>query len=141
MGLKIYLSSTFEDLKDYRRRVYEQLRTLRHDVIAMEDYVAADERPLDKCLRDVRDSDVYIGLFAWRYGYVPRAGNPQRRSVTELEYLEAKKHKKPCLIFLTDNRAPWPPDQMDSTTGDNDLLGFDLASCGAQLPAPIAPFH
>ena len=69
MGLKIYLSSTFEDLKDYRRRVYEQLRTLRHDVIAMEDYVAADERPLDKCLRDVRDSDVYIGLFAWRYGY------------------------------------------------------------------------
>jgi len=120
MGLKIYLSSTFEDLKDYRRRVYDQLRTLRHDVIAMEDYVAADERPLDKCLRDVRDSDVYIGLFAWRYGYVPRAGNPQRRSVTELEYLEAKKHKKPCLIFLTDNRAPWPPDQMDSTTGDND---------------------
>ncbi|HRO52298.1 MAG TPA: DUF4062 domain-containing protein [Alicycliphilus sp.] len=120
MGLKIYVSSTFEDLKDYRRRVYDQLRALRHDVIAMEDYVAADERPLDKCLRDVRDSDVYIGLFAWRYGYVPRAGNPQRRSVTELEYLEAKKHKKPCLIFLTDNRAPWPPDQMDSTTGDND---------------------
>ncbi|MBS0553827.1 MAG: DUF4062 domain-containing protein [Proteobacteria bacterium] len=120
MSLKIYLSSTFEDLKDYRRRVYEQLRALRHDVIAMEDYVAADERPLDKCLRDVRDSDVYIGLFAWRYGYVPRAGNPQRRSVTELEYLEAKRHKKPCLIFLTDNRAPWPPDQMDSTTGDND---------------------
>jgi len=62
MGLKIYLSSTFEDLKDYRRRVYDQLRTLRHDVIAMEDYVTADERPLDKCLRDVRDSDVYIGL-------------------------------------------------------------------------------
>lgn len=75
MGLKIYVSSTFEDLKDYRRRVYDQLRALRHDVIAMEDYVAADERPLDKCLRDVRDSDVYIGLFAWRYGYVPRAGN------------------------------------------------------------------
>jgi hypothetical protein len=64
MGFKIYVSSTFEDLKEHRRRVYEQLRALRHDVIAMEDYVAADERPLDKCLRDVREADLYIGLFA-----------------------------------------------------------------------------
>ena len=100
MGLKIYISSTFEDLKDFRRRVYDQLRSLRHDVIAMEDYVAADERPLDKCLRDVREADVYVGLFAWRYGYVPRKGNPKRKSVTELEYLEAKAHGKPCLLFL-----------------------------------------
>lgn len=120
MGLKIYVSSTFDDLKEYRRRVYDQLRALRHDVIAMEDYVAADERPLDKCLRDVRECDLYIGLFGWRYGFVPRAGNPGRKSVTELEYLEARKHKKPCLIFLTGDRAPWPPDQMDSTTGDNE---------------------
>jgi hypothetical protein len=120
MSLRIYISSTFEDLKEHRRRVYDQLRALRHDVIAMEDYVAADERPLDKCLRDVRESDIYVGLFAWRYGFVPRARNPKRKSVTELEYLEAKANKKPCLIFLTDEKAPWPPDQMDSTTGDND---------------------
>lgn len=120
MGFKIYVSSTFEDLKEHRRRVYEQLRALRHDVIAMEDYVAADERPLDKCLRDVREADLYIGLFAWRYGFVPRAGNPNRKSVTELEYLEAKANRKPCLIFLSGDRAPWPPDAMDSTTGANE---------------------
>lgn len=120
MGLKVYVSSTFEDLREYRRRVYDQLRALRHDVIAMEDYVAADERPLDRCLRDVRESDLYVGLFAWRYGYVPRTGNPKRKSVTELEYLEAKKHKKPRLIFLSGDRAPWPPDQMDSATGENE---------------------
>src|SRR3954453_7566538 len=89
MGLRIYISSTFEDLKEHRRRVYGQLRALRHDVIAMEDYVAADERPLDKCLRDVRESDIYVGLFAWRYGFVPRVRNPKWKSVTELEYLEA----------------------------------------------------
>ncbi len=119
--LKIYLSSTFEDLKDYRQRVYQQLRSLRHDVIAMEDYVAADERPLDRCLQDVRDADVYIGLFAWRYGYVPRSSNPGRKSITELELLEAKKDKnKPCLIFILRRKAPWPPQWMDATTGDND---------------------
>lgn len=120
MSLTIYLSSSYEDLKDHRRPVYDQLRALRHDVVAMEDYVAADARPLDQCLADVRAADLYVGLFAWRYGHVPKSSNPRRKSVTELEYLEAKAHKKPCLIFIASDKAPWPPDQMDSTTGEND---------------------
>src|SRR5688500_18466825 len=114
MSLKIYISSTYEDLKSYRERVYHHLRTLRHDVIAMEDYVAADARPLDKCLRDVRESDVYVGLYAWRYGYVPPKGNPKGKSITELEYLEAARHHKPRLLFLVNERAAWPPNLMDS---------------------------
>ena len=87
MALTIYISSTFEDLKHFRRRVYDQLRSLRQDVIGMEDYVAADERPLVKCLREVREADMYVGLFAWRYGYVPKTENPEQKSITELEYL------------------------------------------------------
>ena len=43
MALTIYVSSTYEDLKPDRERVYHQLRLLRHDVVAMEDYVAADD--------------------------------------------------------------------------------------------------
>ena len=80
MLFKIYVSSTYEDLREHRERVYRQLRSLRHDVIAMEDYVAADDRPLDKCLEDVRESQVYV-LFGWRYGYVPKATNPGKKSI------------------------------------------------------------
>lgn len=119
MALKIYISSTYEDLKSYRERVYHHLRSLRHDVIAMEDYVAADNRPLDKCLKDVRDADVYVGLFAWRYGYVPKKGNPGAKSITELEYLEATKHQKPRFVFLLNERAAWPLDQTDMASGEN----------------------
>ena len=36
---KIYLSSTYSDLKEHREAVYRALRKMRHDVIAMEDYV------------------------------------------------------------------------------------------------------
>jgi hypothetical protein len=86
----------------------------------MEDYGAADERPLARCLRDVADADVYVGLFAWRYGYVPRKGNPDKRSITELEYLEAERLGKPRLVFVLDDRAPWPPGMMDANTGDNE---------------------
>ena len=120
MQLKIYLSSTYEDLAQYRERIYKELRTLRHDVIAMEDYVAADERPLEKCLEDVRGSDVYIGVFAWRYGYVPAKGNPDKKSITELELGEAERHGKPCLVFIVKGSAPWPPTMMDAGTGAND---------------------
>ena len=59
---RIYVSSTFSDLQDQREAVYRALRRLGHDVVAMEDYVASDQRPLDRCLDDVASSDVYIGI-------------------------------------------------------------------------------
>ena len=77
---RIYVSSTFSDLQDQREAVYRALRRLGHDVVAMEDYVASDQRPLDRCLDDVASSDVYIGIVAWRYGYVPPTGNPEAYS-------------------------------------------------------------
>ena len=40
---RVYVSSTFEDLKEHRECVYHQLRLVNHDVIAMEDYVAQDQ--------------------------------------------------------------------------------------------------
>ena len=113
---KIYISSTYMDLQEQREAVYQSLRKLRHDVIAMEDYVASDQRPLDKCLADVEDSDIYVGIFAWRYGYVPEQDNPQSKSITELEYRRAVETGKPRLIFLLDKEAAWPPPLMDHTS-------------------------
>ena len=99
---KIYISSTYEDLKEYRESVYDSLRKMRHDVISMEDYVAQDQRPLQKCLRDVISCDIYIGIFAWRYGYIPQdeKDNPDKLSITELEYRKACDVQIPRLIFL-----------------------------------------
>jgi tetratricopeptide (TPR) repeat protein len=111
---KIYISSTYSDLIEHRQQVYDTLRKMRYDVIAMEDYVATDERPLDKCLADVASCDVYVGIFAWRYGYVPPG---QERSVTELEYRQAGESGLERLIFLLDEDAPWPRSKMESGVG------------------------
>lgn len=102
---RIYVSSTFEDLKDYREKVRVALKQMRHEDIAMEYYVADDKRPLDKCLEDVASCDLYIGIFAWRYGYVPDGYN---KSITELEYRKAVETGKKCLIFLLNEDVPWP---------------------------------
>lgn len=80
----IYLSSTYEDLKDYRSAVWGLLRKSGYNVIAMEDYVAADQRPVDQCLGDVEKADIYVGLFAFRYGYIPPSqhNNLKKLSIT-----------------------------------------------------------
>jgi formylglycine-generating enzyme required for sulfatase activity len=102
---KIYISSTYEDLKKEREAAAQAVRRLGHQSIAMEDYVASDKRPVEKCLQDVRSCNVYVGIFAWRYGFIPPGYD---KSITHLEYETAKEAGIPCLIFLLDQEAPWP---------------------------------
>ena len=111
---KIYISSTYSDLVEHRQQVYDILRKMRYDVLAMEDYVATDERPLDKCLADVASCDIYIGIFAWRYGYIPPG---QEQSITELEYRQAGESGLERLIFLLHEDAPWPRRKMERGVG------------------------
>jgi hypothetical protein len=117
---RIYISATYGDLKEHRDKVYHALRQLGHDAIAMEDYVATDQRPLAKCLEDVAACDLYVGIFAHRYGHVPDHDNPDRRSITELEYHHAGDRGIPRLVFLVDPAASWLPQWMDAFTGDGE---------------------
>ena len=114
----IYLSSTYEDLKNYRRTVFDALRKDGHHVIAMEDYVAADQRPVDQCLNDVSRADIYVGLFGFRYGYVPPSehNNPDGLSITELEFRHAESLGKPCLTFMVSDEARWQRKFIDLLT-------------------------
>jgi hypothetical protein len=110
---KIYVSSTYLDLQEHRAQVERVIRRMGHEDVAMEYYVAEDQRPVAKCLADVAACDVYVGIFAWRYGWIPTENNPNGWSITEMEYRRAEELKKPCLIFLLDGKAPWPPDFID----------------------------
>ncbi len=110
---KIYVSSTYLDLQDYRAQVEKTIRRMGHTDVAMEYYVAEDQRPVDKCLSDVEACDLYIGIFAWRYGWIPKKKNRKNLSITEMEYRQARKSNKPCLIFLLDGKVAWPPDFID----------------------------
>src|SRR5436190_15760482 len=143
--MKVYISSTYQDLIDYRAAVDRTLRRMGHDVIGMEQYVAEGSKPVDRCKADVRAADVYVIIVAWRYGYVPGNneisaqpggsteianeipaqpdGNAEiesddrPRSITEIELAEARRVGKPVLAFLLDPDAPWPPNSVDAMGG------------------------
>jgi WD40 repeat protein len=120
----VYISSTFEDLKEYRAAVFEALEKAGFLVGRMEGYAASDERPLDVCLADVESRDIYVGIFAWRYGYIPRKehGNVAGLSITECEYRHALVKNKPTLCFFHDPKASgqWPDRFKDEVTGEGD---------------------
>ena len=120
MAKSVYVSSTYTDLRDHRAAVCDVLDKMRYNSIGMEDYVARDARVSDECLRDVEGCDIYLGIFAWRYGYVPQDENPDEWSITELEYRHAKKLDKSRLLFVLDAAAPWRDESKDSSTGEGD---------------------
>ena len=134
--MRIYVSATYRDLARHRQAVSTVLRRMGHQVIGMEEYVAEGARPLSRCLVDVTSCDAYVGILAWRYGYVPpSAGGDDpalpagtvlgETSITEFEFRRAvDDHKansrKSVLMFLLDPEAEWPSSQFDAITGEGD---------------------
>jgi hypothetical protein len=116
--VKVYLSSTFRDLREHRAAVDRTLRRMGHDVIGMEQYAAEGSRPVDRCKRDVELADCYVLMLGWRYGYVPGDDNADRLSITEIEYRHAIEKQRTVLAFLLDPEEPWPPSSMDSASAD-----------------------
>jgi hypothetical protein len=129
--LRIYISATYRDLHLHRSAAATVLRRMGHQVIGMEEYVAEGQRPLAKCLEDVAGCDVYVGILAWRYGFVPKpaAESPPatmppgathgETSITEFEFRHAVAEQKPILMFLLDPDADWPSSQFDALTGED----------------------
>jgi hypothetical protein len=131
--MKVYISSTYRDLQRHRSAVATVLRRMGHQPIGMEDYVAEGARPLHRCLADVTACDAYVGIMAWRYGFVPTspgaAGTQLPKgttlgstSITEFELRQAAESQKPIpvLIFLLDHDAEWPASQIDAVSGEGE---------------------
>lgn len=84
----VYISSTYNDLKDFRRAIIDCVRMLgdHYRTVSMEDYNAEDIHFAQKCQDDVAACDVYILLLGNRYGYLPKGCD---KSITEIEYEKA----------------------------------------------------
>ncbi|HYP26250.1 MAG TPA: DUF4062 domain-containing protein [Blastocatellia bacterium] len=104
--LKVMISSTARDLPDHRKQMVEAC--LRQDMfpLRMEDLPANSDEAVKASLRMAEEADVYIGVFANRYGYVPEANNPDQISVTEMEYNRAAARGIERLIFVMDKSHP-----------------------------------
>jgi hypothetical protein len=97
------ISSTAQDLWIHRKAVMDACLSLDVFPSMMEHMPATDADAIDASLKMVDGADVYIGIFANRYGYMPEGYDI---SITEMEYQRAIKRGIPTLIFLIDGQHP-----------------------------------
>jgi tetratricopeptide (TPR) repeat protein len=94
----VMISSTARDLPEHREQVRlacERAGFAPDDMV--EHLTALNTDAIDISLRMVGRADVYVGIFANRYGYVP---DGYEISITEMEYNRAVELNKPRLIFF-----------------------------------------
>jgi hypothetical protein len=99
----VMISSTFADLKQHRAALTRALENQGLYAEAMErDSALPAGTVIDSSLRMVRQAAAYVGVISHKYGTIPDSAdaNPDRFSLTELEFREARRLGRPILIFI-----------------------------------------
>lgn len=95
----IFISSTYEDLKEFRQKALDVIVSLKQSYEGMEFFGADNRTPLDVMLDKLSYCQLYIGIIGMRYGSIDKS---TQKSYTELEYEKARELGIPCLIYIID---------------------------------------
>ncbi|GGA83463.1 hypothetical protein GCM10011521_22280 [Arenimonas soli] len=94
---QIFVSSTYEDLKEERSQVIKAILEMGHIPVGMEMFSAADEEQWKIITRQIDETDYYVVVVGSRYGSIADGV-----SYTEKEYDYAVSKGVPALGFLVD---------------------------------------
>jgi hypothetical protein len=102
---QVTVSSTFNDLKVHRAALIKCIKAQKLTDVAMENDAAKLVDIIDSSLQMVRDGSAYVGIISLKYGQRPSCPrrNPEELSITELEFNEAVRLKRPILLFIMGN--------------------------------------
>lgn len=109
-NLRIFVSSTFQDLQKHQTAVLNSINSL---VSFTDDtlYWPKDEDYSSVNFTDrVKEADLLIIIIAHRYGYIPKDADS---SFIENTYNTAAEHNVPILAFIVDDSYAWPPTFFD----------------------------
>lgn len=112
----VFISSTIIDLPAYREAVSDAIISLGLHPSGLERWPVGGKNSVELCKRMVEEAEIYIGVYAHRYGWRPEGDGT--RSITEMEYDwagEVKRDGKPIprLCFIVKDNYPWPSDEIE----------------------------
>lgn len=114
---QIFVSSTFEDLREERELVIKAILEMGHIPVGMEMFSAGDEEQWKLIQRQIDDCDYYVVITAHRYGSLDG-----KISYTEKEYDYAYSKRIPTLGFVISDKAEWPIAKSDTDTDKKNKL-------------------
>ncbi len=114
--LTAMISSTALDLPGHRAAVKEACNACGVLPIVMEHLPARDASGITVSLEMVDKADIYIGIYAWRYGWVPKG---KGISITEIEFDHAVERKnagalQEILIFTADKKHAFTAEDIEA---------------------------
>jgi hypothetical protein len=118
---KAMLSSTSLDLPKYRAAARDACLAAGTFPVMMEHLPASDADAVQASLRMVDETDIYVGILAHRYGYVPEGSD---RSITQMEYERAVERGIPRLMFLIHKDTPVLVDDIETGRAAKRLKAF-----------------
>lgn len=96
---RVYISSSREDLLNEREIVRNWLTRNGHEPV--ESYGPSSGPLVKTCLNDVAKCDLVVLLLGYRLGHVPEEDNPERLSITRMEFRHALYCGIPVIPLLT----------------------------------------
>lgn len=108
---RVFISSTYYDLKHLRSSIENFVDTLGYDPVLSEKggIAYSPEVPLDEsCYREARNADIYVLIIGGRYGSetsntklkIPKDFYTRYESITKLEYKNASENDIPIYILI-----------------------------------------
>ena len=106
--LKIFVSSTSEDLGPYRTAARLVILDTGWTPVMMEHFGTSEHFTVDACREKLKTCDLMLLIVAFRRGWIPTSeqGGDDIKSITALELEYAREQKMPVLVFLA--RDTWP---------------------------------
>lgn len=98
--LQVFISSTFQDLKEERQAAVEAILSSGNIPAGMELFSAGDESQMKVIKRWIEESDVYLLILGGRYGSIEP---DTQKSYTQLEYEYAIQLNKPLFSVVIHN--------------------------------------
>lgn len=118
--MKIFVSSTYNDLKDTRARLIKHLEDAGVSPVRMEVFGARPETSLDTSLAELRGSDVVIVLIGSKYGSrIPGSD----LSYSHREVREAIEYSIPVYAFVLTDQEPPNAQDAEATQRLRDEVG------------------
>lgn len=112
---KIFISSTFKDLQQYRKNVIAALEQMGIEVLAMEKFGGYPNEATSVCNSVIDECSIFVGIYGFYYGYCPSIGGS---SITEQEYDYARNKGKPCLCYFAHDSLRF----VSPVKGDENML-------------------
>ncbi len=118
---RVFISSTVLDLPQHRSAAVDACVRVGAEPIVMEAFAAGESDPLGLSGAALDQADIYLGILAFRYGFVPPG---QEKSLTEIEYERAATKGIPRLVFVMSEDHPVRPTDVETGLGAEKLQSF-----------------